>query len=90
MSDEELCEMFGTSLEEVGRGVAKVEEGDYSDFDFSRAMPGRPMEREKMEMITATVPASRVAAMRRVTDRLGISRAEFVRTAIDNELMSMA
>lgn len=42
MNDRELCELFGTTIEDVEHGVAKVESGDYSDFDFSKATMGRP------------------------------------------------
>ncbi len=90
MNDRELCEMFGTSLEDVEREVSKVEAGDYSDFDFSKAIMGRPMVKEKMEMVSAPVAESRVAAMRKVAEEQGISRAEFVRRAIDHELLAMA
>ena len=90
MNDEELCKMFGTSMEEVEDIVSKVEAGDYSDFDFSCTTMGRSMVKEKMTIISAPVPASRIAAMRRTTDALGITHAEFVRRAIDHELLSIA
>ncbi len=90
MNDRELCEMFGTTLENVESEVAKVESGDYSDFDFSKVIIGRPLVKEKMETISTPVPESRIAAMRRATDELGITRAEFVRRAIDHELMTIA
>lgn len=90
MNDKELCEMFGMKLDEVETLVEKVEAGDYSDFDFSRVMLGSPMREEKMEMISAPVGQSRIAAIKRVTEELGISRAEFVRRAIDHELLATA
>ncbi|MDO4849489.1 MAG: hypothetical protein Q4B45_06955 [Coriobacteriia bacterium] len=93
MNDRELCELFGTTVDDVERGVAKVESGDYSDFDFSKVTMGRPfttMEKEKMETISTPVPMSRIAAMREVTERLGISRSEFVRRAIEHELLATA
>lgn len=93
MNDRELCELFGTTIEDVERGVAKVESGDYFDFDFSEVTMGRPfitIEKEKMETISTSVPKSRVAAMREVTERLGISHSEFVRRAIEHELLATA
>ena len=90
MNDRELCELFGTTIEDVEREVDKVESGDYSSFDFSKVTMGRPLVKEKMETISTPVPASRVAAMRRATKELGITRAEFVRRAIDHELMATA
>lgn len=90
MNDRELCEMFGITLEEAEREVDKIEAGDYSDWDFSCAMMGSPMREEKMRMISAPVGESRIAAMQRVAKERGISRAEFVRQAIDHELLSAA
>ena len=90
MNDRELCELFGTTLEEVEADVAKYESGDFSDFDFSRAIMGRPMSEERLKMISAPVGESRIAAIKRVTSEQGISRAEFVRRAIDHELLRSA
>lgn len=42
MSDEELCREFGTTFEDVEQKVAKVEAGDYSDFDFSKTSTEKP------------------------------------------------
>lgn len=90
MNDRELCEMFGITLDDVEREVGRVERGDYSSWDFSRAIMGSPMKEEKLKMISAPVGESRIAAMKRVTEEQGITRAEFVRRAIDHELMAMA
>lgn len=88
MNDKELCEMFGTTVEDVESVVAKVESGDYSDFDFGKAIDGRPMQRERMQMVSAPIGESRIAAITRITKELGISRAEFIRRAIDHELLA--
>ena len=88
MDDRQLCEAFGITLEEVEGIVEKVESGDYSDFDFTRTVGAREMPREKMRMISAPVGESRIAAIERVTKARGISRAEFVRRAIDRELLA--
>ncbi|NBI65112.1 hypothetical protein D3Z38_19285 [Clostridiales bacterium] len=90
MNDEELCRMFGLTLDWVEAEAGKAERGDYSSFDFSKVMDGMPLDREKMEMVSAPVGESRIAAMRRVTDKEGISRAEFIRRAIDHELLATA
>lgn len=87
MNDKELCEMFGLTLEEVEREVDAVESGDLSAYDFSKLTMGRPMEKEPMEMISTPVPHSRILAIKRVTEKRGESRAEFVRRAIDHELL---
>lgn len=45
MSDKQLAEEFGLSLDAVERIVSKVESGDLADFDTSKVMDGQPMER---------------------------------------------
>ncbi|KFI44921.1 Ribbon-helix-helix protein, copG family [Bifidobacterium bohemicum] len=90
MNDEELYRFFGTTENDVDRTVDKVETGDYSDFDFSRVMQGRPMEKERMETVSAPVAQSRVKAMNRAAKAQGISRSEFIRRAIDRELMALS
>lgn len=90
MNDRELCEMFGITLEDVTREVDKLENGDLSSWDFSRAMMGSPMQKERMGMVSAPVPESRIAAMKRIAREQGISRAEFIRRAIDDALLASA
>ena len=90
MNDQELCGLFGTTLEDVERDVAAVEAGDFSAFDFSQAMLGRTIEDEKMDAISLKVPHSRVVAMERVAKEQGVTRSEFVRRAIDRELLASA
>lgn len=90
MNDRELCEAFGTSLEEVSRIVDAVEADDLSEFDFDKAMLGRPLIEEEMDTISLKIPHSRVEAMRRVAAEQGVSRSEFIRRAIDRELVISA
>ncbi len=90
MNDAKRIEEFGLTDEEVDRIVAKIESGDLSDFDTSKIMDGRPMERESMETISLKIPSSRVKAVNRMAKEAGISRSEFVRRAIDNELVALA
>lgn len=90
MSDAEICKGFGITIDEVDAIVAKVEAGDLSDYDQSRVIEGRPLERESMETISLKIPASRVKAVNRMAKKAGMSRSEFVRRAIDNELIALA
>lgn len=90
MNDEELCMMFGTTLDDVEREVEKVEAGDYSSFDFSRVTDGIPMQEDKLRTISAPIGESRLAAIKRITKEQGITRSEFIRRAIDHELMATA
>lgn len=89
-NDERLCEKFGMTLEDVEREVSAVEAGDLSAWDFSRATMGRPVVEEKMDAISLKVPHSRLAAIDRAAKKQGMTRSEFVRRAIDRELMATA
>lgn len=90
MNDKQLIEEFGLELDEVEEIVTKVESGDLSDFDTSKIIEGRPLEHEPMETISLKIPRSRVKAVNRIAKETGMSRSEFVRRAIDNELISLA
>ncbi len=90
MKDEQLIKEFGLTDEEVEQIVEKIESGDPSDFDASKAMDGRPLEHEPMETISLKIPRSRVKAINRIAKEIGMSRSEFVRRAIDNELVALA
>ncbi len=55
------------------------------------AIRGRPrMTDEPLDSITVKVPHSRIVAMKRVQKETGMTKSEFVRRAIDNELMAMS
>lgn len=90
MKDEQIIKEFGLTSEDVERIVQKVESGDASDFDASKIMEGRPLEQEPMETISLKIPRSRVRAVNRLAKEAGMSRSEFVRRAIDNELVALA
>lgn len=88
MTDEELCRMFGTTLEQVDADVEKYESGDLSGWEFAAPVDGRP----RMEMRTASLrmPEFELAAIDRAAKSLGISRSAFIRRACSNELMATA
>ncbi len=90
MNDKQLAGEFGLSLDDVERIVAKVESGDLSDFDDSRIIEGRPLEPEPLVTISLKIPRSRVTAVNRIAQEAGMSRSEFVRRAIENELIALA
>jgi hypothetical protein len=90
MTDKQLCEMFGITLEEVAKEVNKIDRDDYSSWDFSRTIKGSPMDHERMTMVSAPIAQSRIDAMQRIANEQGISRAEFIRRAIDHELLALA
>ena len=45
MNDRELCELFGTTLEEVEADAETYERGDFPELAFSEPMEGRPAAR---------------------------------------------
>ncbi len=88
MNDRQLCEMFGTTLEEVEADVEKYESGDLSDFDFSKPIDGRPTA--KMKTSTVKFYDFELAAIDSAAKREGISRSAFIRRACENELIAIA
>lgn len=86
--DEEILASIGMTMEEVDAIADACETGDYSMWDSSRVSYGSPLD-EEMTTISVRLPKSRVAAMRKVQESSGISRSEFIRRAIDQELLAM-
>ncbi|WP_172137131.1 CopG family transcriptional regulator [Adlercreutzia sp. ZJ473] len=87
MSDRELCEMFGTTLEEVEADVERYENEDFSDFGFGKPIDGRPTA--KMRTTSLKLYDFQLKAIDRAAKKEGVSRSEFVRRAIDNELVAL-
>lgn len=88
MNDRGLCEMFGTTLEEVEADVEKYESGDFSDFDFSAPVEGKPTS--KLKTTSIKLFDFELAAIDRAAKSRGMSRSAFIRKVIDNELAAMA
>ena len=88
MSDRELCEAFGTTLEEVEADAEKYESGDLSGFEFGTPIDGRPGA--KMKTSSVKFFDFELAAIDRAAKKEGISRSAFIRRACDNELISLA
>ena len=90
LTNGEIRERFGVTGAQLDEWAAEYESGDWSGMRFGAPAPGRPrMYGEPMETITVKVPRSRIAALRRAAERLGISRSELVRQAIDRELVAV-
>lgn len=52
---------------------------------------GRPkLYDEDMETVSFRIPRSRIAAIEALTERLGMSKSEFYRRAVDRELIALA
>lgn len=64
----------------------EYEEGTW-EGDPDATTPGRPkLYDEDMETVSFRLPESRQSAVEAVTRRLGISKSEFFRNAVDHEL----
>ena len=91
MNNEELRQKFGVTGEQLDEWADEYESADWSHMRFGEIINGRPrMADEPLDSITVKVPHSRVVAMKRVQEETGITKSEFVRRAIDNELMAMS
>lgn len=87
MNDEELCSMFGTSLEEVERDVQRVYEGaDFTGVVFGEPIDGLPPARLKTSSVKFY--ESELKAIDMAARKAGISRSAFIRRACENELAS--
>ena len=88
--DKQILDSISLSENDLNEELGKFEEGDFSDFDFSKTIDGRPIEEEKFQMVSAPIAASRLVAIKRITSKQGISRSEFIRKAVDHELLNYA
>lgn len=88
MTDEELCRMFGTTLEQVDADAEKYESGDLSGWEFAAPVDGRP--RVKMRTASLKMPEFELVAIDRAAKSRGMSRSAFIRQACSNELMESA
>lgn len=88
MNDKELCEMFGTTLEEVEADVEKYENGDFFEMTFGNPIEGRPQP--KMKTTSFKLFDFELEAIDRAAASEGISRSAFIRRACDNELVALA
>lgn len=87
--DEEILASVNMTMEEVDSIAEACEAGDYSMWDSSRVSYGSPFD-EEMTTVSVRLPKSRVEAMNRIMDANGLSRSEFIRRAIDQELIAMS
>jgi predicted DNA binding CopG/RHH family protein len=91
MKKEELHEKFGVTGEQLDTWAAEYENESWDKMSFGKIIQGRPrIYDEELKTITVKVPVSRVAAIQNAANKNGISRSEFVRQAIDNELMAVS
>lgn len=91
MNNDELHEKFDVTDDQLDVWASEYENPDWSHMRFGEIIIGRPrIADEPLESITVKIPHSRAVAMKRVQQEKGITKSDFVRQAIDHELMAMA
>lgn len=91
MNSEELEKKFGVTSEQLDDWAGEYESDDWSQMRFGEVIVGRPrISDEPLDSITVKIPHSRAVALKRVQKEKGITKSDFVRSAIDHELMAMA
>jgi predicted DNA binding CopG/RHH family protein len=91
MKTEELHKKFGVTDEQLDTWAAEYENESWDGMSFGKIIQGRPrLYDEELKTITVKVPASRIVAIQNAASKSGMSRSEFVRQAIDNELVAMS
>ena len=88
MSDKELCEAFGTTIDEVESDVDAFETGTWEDFKFGNPVDGKP--EAKMRTTSIKFYDFELAAIDAAAKKEGISRSAFIRRACGNELVALA
>ena len=87
--DEAILASMNMSADEVDAIAEACEADDYGMWDSSEVSHANPLVDEMMT-ISLRLPKSRVEALRRASERNGMTRSELVRHAIDRELMATA
>jgi len=91
MSNDELYKKFGVTDENLNGWAAEYESRSWDDMSFGEIIQGRlRISSEELKPITVKIPASRIVAIQRITQKNGLSRSEFLRQAIDNEIIDMS
>lgn len=91
MGGNELHEKFGVTAEQLDTWAKEYESSDWSHMRFGKIASGRPkIADEPLDSITVKIPHSRIVAMKRIQQETGMTKSEFVRRAIDNELISLS
>ena len=89
MNRDELYKKFGVDSDYLEAGAAEYESPTWEKMQFGKITQGRPkISDEPLRTVTVKVPESRISAIARAAEKRGTSRSDFLRQAIDNELLS--
>jgi len=88
MERDELNMMFGVTEDQLTAEAAEYEDGLWDESSFGQPTPGRPrLYDEDMQTVTLRLPRSRIVAVEEAASRLGQTRSQFMREAIDARLV---
>ena len=89
MNKDELYKKFGVDSNYIEASAAEYENPSWDKMQFGEITQGRPrISNEPLCTVTVKVPESRISAIKRAAEKRGLSRSDFLRQAIDNELIS--
>jgi len=91
MSNKDLHKKFDVTEKQLDEWASEYESASWDKMSFGQIVQGRPrLSNEELKPITVKIPSSRVAAIQYITSKTGISRSEFLRQAIDNEIIAQS
>ena len=91
VNEEQLNEKFGVTSAELEQRAAEYEENDWSGMEFGEIAEGLPETKEKMEVfVSCQIQPSRARAIDAAAKRQGVTRSEFIRRAIEHELIAVS
>lgn len=91
MNEAQLAEKFGVTTDELKRRAGEYEGDDWGQMEFGEVVTGLPETTEKMEVfVSCQIQPSRAKAIEAAAKEMGISRSEFIRRAIEHELVAVS
>jgi hypothetical protein len=86
-SRNEINARFGVTDEQLDAWAAEYDSQTFDVNDLGATTLGRPkLYDEDLETVSFRLPLSRIDAVEQTSKRLGISKSDFFRRAIDREL----
>ena len=91
MNEKQLIEKFGVTSAELEQRAAEYEADNWSGMEFGEVVEGLPETKEKMEVfVSCQIQPSRAKAIDEAAKRQGVTRSEFIRRAIEHELVAVS
>ena len=91
LTEAQLDAKFGITADELERRAAEYEADDWSQMEFGEVIEGLPETKEKMDVfVSCQIQPSRAKAIDNAAKSLGINRSEFIRRAIEHELVAVS